>query len=152
MTKAFEKQDVTEMTDKTAVTHAVVGEDHAGSRLDRFLTRQYPGLPRTRLYRIVRKGEVRVNGKRAEIDTRLMLGDSVRLPPVRATAPEPGQGEPGRGETGQGEPGVTATAASSTDVKSASAVASGGCDGEVQRLAEKFLMLRMEKGGTRWRC
>ena len=111
MTKAFEKQDVTEMTDKTAVTHAVVGEDHAGSRLDRFLTRQYPGLPRTRLYRIVRKGEVRVNGKRAEIDTRLMLGDSVRLPPVRATAPEPGQGEPGRGETGQGEPGVTATAA-----------------------------------------
>ncbi len=83
------------MTDKTAVTHAVVGEDHAGSRLDRFLTRQYPGLPRTRLYRIVRKGEVRVNGKRAEIDTRLMLGDSVRLPPVRATAPEPGQGEPG---------------------------------------------------------
>ena len=99
------------MTDKTAVTHAVVGEDHAGSRLDRFLTRQYPGLPRTRLYRIVRKGEVRVNGKRAEIDTRLMLGDSVRLPPVRATAPEPGQGEPGRGETGQGELGVTATAA-----------------------------------------
>ena len=95
MTKAFEKQDVTEMTEKTAVTHAVVGEDHAGSRLDRFLTRQYPGLPRTRLYRIVRKGEVRVNGKRAEIDTRLVLGDSVRLPPVRATAAEPAQGEPG---------------------------------------------------------
>jgi len=105
MTKAFEKQDVTEMTEKTAVTHALVGEDHAGSRLDRFLTRQYPGLPRTRLYRIVRKGEVRVNGKRAEIDTRLMLGDSVRLPPVRPTAPEPGQGE-----TGQGETGATASA------------------------------------------
>ena len=100
MTKAFEKQDVTEMTEKTAVTHALVGEDHAGSRLDRFLTRQYPGLPRTRLYRIVRKGEVRVNGKRAEIDTRLMLGDSVRLPPVRPTAPEPGQGETAQGETG----------------------------------------------------
>ncbi len=93
------------MTEKTAVTHALVGEDHAGSRLDRFLTRQYPGLPRTRLYRIVRKGEVRVNGKRAEIDTRLMLGDSVRLPPVRPTAPEPGQGE-----TGQGETGATASA------------------------------------------
>ena len=88
------------MTEKTAVTHALVGEDHAGSRLDRFLTRQYPGLPRTRLYRIVRKGEVRVNGKRAEIDTRLMLGDSVRLPPVRPTAPEPGQGETAQGETG----------------------------------------------------
>ena len=88
------------MTEKTAVTHALVGEDHAGSRLDRFLTRQYPGLPRTRLYRIARKGEVRVNGKRAEIDTRLMLGDSVRLPPVRPTAPEPGQGETAQGETG----------------------------------------------------
>jgi 23S rRNA pseudouridine955/2504/2580 synthase len=104
MTKAFEKQDVTEMTEKTAVTHAVVGEDHAGSRLDRFLTRQYPGLPRTRLYRIVRKGEVRVNGKRAEIDTRLVLGDSVRLPPVRATAAEPAQGEPGAASSAPAAP------------------------------------------------
>ena len=104
MTKAFEKQDVTEMTEKTAVTHAVVGEDHAGSRLDRFLTRQYPGLPRTRLYRIVRKGEVRVNGKRAEIDTRLVLGDSVRLPPVRATAAEPVHGEPGAASSAPAAP------------------------------------------------
>ncbi|MCE2873760.1 MAG: hypothetical protein LW605_08390, partial [Xanthomonadales bacterium] len=92
------------MTEKTAVTHAVVGEDHAGSRLDRFLTRQYPGLPRTRLYRIVRKGEVRVNGKRAEIDTRLVLGDSVRLPPVRATAAEPAQGEPGAASSAPAAP------------------------------------------------
>jgi 23S rRNA pseudouridine955/2504/2580 synthase len=104
MTKAFEKQDVTEMTEKTAVTHAVVGEDYAGSRLDRFLTRQYPGLPRTRLYRIVRKGEVRVNGKRAEIDTRLVLGDSVRLPPVRATAAEPVHGEPGAASSAPAAP------------------------------------------------
>ena len=104
MTKAFEKQDVTEMTEKTAVTHALVGEDHAGSRLDRFLTRQYPGLPRTRLYRIVRKGEVRVNGKRAEIDTRLVLGDSVRLPPVRATAAEPVHGEPGAASSASAAP------------------------------------------------
>lgn len=108
MTKAFEKQDVTEMTEKTAVTHAVVGEDHAGSRLDRFLTRQYPGLPRTRLYRIVRKGEVRVNGKRAEIDTRLVLGDSVRLPPVRATAAEPAQGEPGAASSAPAAPARSA--------------------------------------------
>jgi 23S rRNA pseudouridine955/2504/2580 synthase len=88
MTKAFEKQDVTEKTEKAAVVQAQIGEDDAGSRLDRFLTRRYPGLPRTRLYRIVRKGEVRVNGKRADIDTRLVLGDTVRLPPVRATAPD----------------------------------------------------------------
>jgi 23S rRNA pseudouridine955/2504/2580 synthase len=82
----------------------VVGEDYAGSRLDRFLTRQYPGLPRTRLYRIVRKGEVRVNGKRAEIDTRLVLGDSVRLPPVRATAAEPVHGEPGAASSAPAAP------------------------------------------------
>ena len=87
MTKPPEKQDLTETTGKSAVKQVVVGEDDAGSRLDRFLTRQYPGVPRTRLYRIVRKGEVRVNGKRAAIDTRLASGDTVRLPPVRALAP-----------------------------------------------------------------
>lgn len=97
MTKALEKQDVTETTGKPAVVQAEIGEDDAGSRLDRFLTRRYPGVPRTRLYRIVRKGEVRVNGKRADIDTRLVLGDVVRLPPVRATAPadEGGERSPG---------------------------------------------------------
>lgn len=102
MTKALEKQDVTEKTGKASVVQAEIGEDDAGSRLDRFLTRRYPGVPRTRLYRIVRKGEVRVNGKRADIDTRLVLGDTVRLPPVRAMAP--GEGEPGEGEPREGEP------------------------------------------------
>ena len=86
MTKASEKQDLTEMSGKAAVKQAVVGEDDVGTRLDKFLARQYPGVPRTRLFRIVRKGEVRVNGKRAAIDTRLAPGDTVRLPPVRATA------------------------------------------------------------------
>ena len=102
MTKALEKQDVTEKTEKAAVVQAEIGEDDAGSRLDRFLTRRYPGVPRTRLYRIVRKGEVRVNGKRADIDTRLALGDTVRLPPVRATAP--GDTDPGAGAPVPGAP------------------------------------------------
>lgn len=110
MTKASEKQDLTETSGKTAVKQAVVGEDDAGTRLDKFLARQYPGVPRTRLFRIVRKGEVRVNGKRAAIDTRLAAGDTVRLPPVRTEAP----GEEGPGDTSvggaSGTPGGTATA------------------------------------------
>ena len=87
MTKPSEKQHLTETSGKTAVKQAVIGEDDAGTRLDKFLAKQYPTVPRTRLFRIVRKGEVRVNGKRAAIDTRLVSGDTVRLPPVRAEAP-----------------------------------------------------------------
>ncbi|MFO1427146.1 MAG: RluA family pseudouridine synthase [Steroidobacteraceae bacterium] len=68
------------------VRHVVVGEDHAGVRLDRFLGQQYPGVPRSRLFRIVRKGEVRVNGRRAGPEQRLANGDDVRLPPVRPEA------------------------------------------------------------------
>ena len=79
----MEKQGLTNKSEQTAVRRVTVGEDDAGSRLDRFLTRQYPEVPRSRLFRIVRKGEVRVNGKRADIDTRLTSGDEVRLPPVR---------------------------------------------------------------------
>jgi 23S rRNA pseudouridine955/2504/2580 synthase len=100
MTKASEKQHLTETSGKTAVKQAVVGEDDAGTRLDKFLARQYAGVPRTRLFRIVRKGEVRVNGKRAAIDTRLAAGDTVRLPPVRALAP----GEEGGDDTSAGGP------------------------------------------------
>jgi 23S rRNA pseudouridine955/2504/2580 synthase len=113
MTKPPEKQDLTETTGKSAVKQVVVGEDDAGSRLDRFLTRQYPGVPRTRLFRIVRKGEVRVNGKRAAIDTRLASGDTVRLPPVRALAPGEEGADDGAaggrtGATGAGAAGVGA--------------------------------------------
>ena len=86
MTKPMEKQGVTSKSGQTAVRHLTIGEDDAGTRLDKFLTRQYPDVPRTRLFRIVRKGEVRVNGKRADVDTRLLLGDDVRLPPVRLEA------------------------------------------------------------------
>ena len=85
----MEKQGLTNKSEQTTVRHVTVGEDDAGTRLDRFLTRQYPEVPKSRLFRIVRKGEVRVNGKRAGIDTRLALGDEVRLPPVRLEPLEP---------------------------------------------------------------
>ncbi|MEY2720732.1 MAG: hypothetical protein RL597_177 [Pseudomonadota bacterium] len=85
----MEKQGLTNKSEQTTVRHVTIGEDDAGTRLDRFLTRQYPEVPKSRLFRIVRKGEVRVNGKRAGIDTRLALGDEVRLPPVRLEPLEP---------------------------------------------------------------
>jgi 23S rRNA pseudouridine955/2504/2580 synthase len=68
-----------------------VGVDEAseGQRLDNFLMRTLKGVPKTHVYRIIRSGEVRVNKGRAAADTRLALGDQIRLPPVRVSAPEP---------------------------------------------------------------
>ncbi|UUX96807.1 RluA family pseudouridine synthase [Aquabacterium sp. J223] len=58
-----------------------------GQRLDNFLLRQLKGVPKTHVYRLIRSGEVRVNKGRAAADTRLALGDEVRIPPVRVAAP-----------------------------------------------------------------
>jgi 23S rRNA pseudouridine955/2504/2580 synthase len=63
------------------------GSDSEGQRLDNFLLRELAGIPRSRVYRLLRKGEVRVNGKRKQADYRLAADDEVRLPPVRAAAP-----------------------------------------------------------------
>jgi 23S rRNA pseudouridine955/2504/2580 synthase len=59
------------------------GTASAGQRLDNFLLRELAGLPRSRVYRLLRKGEVRVNGKRKQADYRLAADDEVRLPPLR---------------------------------------------------------------------
>ena len=71
------------------VTHHTV-VDHAGQRLDNFLTRHLKGVPRSRVYAMVRKGEVRVNGGRARPHTRLAAGDVVRVPPHRPFEPRGG--------------------------------------------------------------
>ena len=60
-----------------------VDEDCAGQRLDNFLLRQFKGVPKTHVYRIIRSGEVRVNMARASADSRVVAGDAVRLPPIR---------------------------------------------------------------------
>jgi 23S rRNA pseudouridine955/2504/2580 synthase len=74
------------------VRHLEVDAEAAGTRLDQFLMRLLPSVPRSRIFRIVRKGEVRVNGKRAGPEHRLQERDTVRVPPVRVEAePEPGQ-------------------------------------------------------------
>ena len=82
-------------TPARARTETVTAED-AGQRLDNFLLRRLKGVPKSRVYRIVRKGEVRVNKSRAKPAQRLADGDLVRIPPVRMgpesppAAPRPG--------------------------------------------------------------
>jgi 23S rRNA pseudouridine955/2504/2580 synthase len=66
-----------------AVQRVNVDEGGAGQRLDNFLLRLLKGVPKTHVYRVIRSGEVRVNRGRASADTRLALGDEVRVPPVR---------------------------------------------------------------------
>jgi 23S rRNA pseudouridine955/2504/2580 synthase len=66
-----------------AVQHVVVDEASEGQRLDNFLVKLLKGVPKTHVYRVIRSGEVRVNKGRAGADTRLALGDEVRVPPVR---------------------------------------------------------------------
>jgi len=66
-----------------AVRRVTVDEGSAGQRLDNFLLRELKGVPKTHVYRVIRAGEVRVNKGRAQADTRLELGDEVRVPPVR---------------------------------------------------------------------
>lgn len=74
---------MTETPPREGVKQVLVDPDRDGQRLDNFLLGQLKGAPRSLIYRIVRAGEVRVNGKRAKPDTRLQGGDRVRIPPVR---------------------------------------------------------------------
>lgn len=67
------------------VQTVTASENDAGQRLDNFLVRQLKGVPKTHVYRIIRSGEVRVNKGRAGADTRLQMGDVVRIPPVRVS-------------------------------------------------------------------
>lgn len=60
----------------------VVDEASEGQRVDNFLLRKLKGVPKSKIYRIIRKGEVRVNKKRCKPDTKLSLSDSVRIPPI----------------------------------------------------------------------
>ncbi|KNZ31818.1 MAG: ribosomal large subunit pseudouridine synthase C [Methylibium sp. NZG] len=60
-----------------------IDEGSEGQRLDNFLVKLLKGVPKSHVYRVIRSGEVRVNKGRAGADTKLALGDEVRVPPVR---------------------------------------------------------------------
>ncbi|MBR0753611.1 RluA family pseudouridine synthase [Bradyrhizobium jicamae] len=72
----------------TKVQTVVVTADEDNMRVDRFLEARFPGLSFSHIQRIVRKGELRVNGKRADSKDRLEEGQSVRIPPLKLDAPK----------------------------------------------------------------
>jgi 23S rRNA pseudouridine955/2504/2580 synthase len=74
----------------TAVQSVLVTPDENGMRVDRFLEGRFPGLSFSHIQRIVRKGELRVNGKRADSKDRLEEGQTVRIPPLKLDAPKGG--------------------------------------------------------------
>lgn len=64
-----------------------IDEDRAGQRIDNFLMACFRGVPKSRVYSMLRKGEVRVNKGRIKANYRLQTGDAVRIPPVRMAEP-----------------------------------------------------------------
>src|SRR5690606_8555284 len=74
---------------RPAVRVLEVGEAADGQRLDNFLHARLKGAPKSLVYRIIRSGEVRVNGKRAKAESRLAAGDAVRVPPLRLADSDP---------------------------------------------------------------
>ena len=79
------------MSDSPAVQIVEIDEASEGQRVDNFLLKTLKGVPKSHLYRVIRAGEVRVNKKRVQADSRLVLGDLVRIPPIRVAlaAPRP---------------------------------------------------------------
>ena len=75
---------------KDAVNRLAVDEAGAGQRVDNFLLRVLKGVPKSHIYRILRSGEVRVNRLRVKPDVRLVLGDELRIPPIRTGLPTAG--------------------------------------------------------------
>ncbi|MBS0575973.1 MAG: RluA family pseudouridine synthase [Proteobacteria bacterium] len=78
----------------SGVRTATVPDDREGQRLDNFLLGQLKGAPRSLIYKLVRSGQVRINGKRAKPDSRLEGGDLVRIPPVALNAAQPASAAP----------------------------------------------------------
>lgn len=68
---------------KTGVRHAKAGPRESGQRIDNFLMRELPGVPKSHVYRLLRSGQVRINGGRAKPERKLEEGDEIRIPPVR---------------------------------------------------------------------
>jgi len=71
------------------VSFALIDADQAGQRLDNFLMARLKGVPKSRIYNIIRKGEVRVNKGRSKPEYKLLAGDSIRIPPIRVSDEKP---------------------------------------------------------------
>lgn len=77
-----DKQALAEAARRVEVRRLTIADDYAGQRLDNFLAHEMKGVPRGHIYRLLRTGQVRVNGGRRKPDYRIEAGDELRLPPV----------------------------------------------------------------------
>ena len=75
---------MTSRTQQVEVSRSAVGQ-----RLDNYLLRMWKGVPRSHIYRLIREGQVRVNGSRSRVHRKLATGDIIRLPPIRTAAKAP---------------------------------------------------------------
>lgn len=82
---------MTDQATTTGVRLLDIDANSDGQRVDNFLLRELKGVPKSRIYRLLRKGEVRVNKGRVKAEYRLQSGDQVRIPPIRMSADEPGE-------------------------------------------------------------
>jgi 23S rRNA pseudouridine955/2504/2580 synthase len=118
-----------------------VPEDRDGQRLDNFLLGQLKGAPRSLVYKLVRSGQVRVNGGRAKAERRLEGGDEVRIPPLRLA--EPGdKGTPAKGLLEAMEASIVFEDARLLAVNKPSGVASHGGSGISFGVIETLRALR----------
>ena len=118
-----------------------VPDDRAGQRQDNFLLGQLKGAPKSLVYKIVRSGQVRVNGGRAKAETRLEGGDEVRIPPVRLTGPGE-KGTPARGLLEAMEASIVFEDARLLAISKPSGVASHGGSGISFGVIETLRALR----------
>lgn len=88
------RPNLPKIVNSTSVNYLEAGENESGQRLDNFLLTRLRGVPKSRIYRIIRKGEVRVNGGRCNPATRLKTGDRIRIPPIRAAAQNQARANP----------------------------------------------------------
>ena len=105
-----------------------VPDDREGQRLDNFLLGQLKGAPRSLVYKLVRSGQVRVNGGRAKAERKLEAGDEVRIPPVRLDAPAD-KGTPAKGLLAAMEASIVFEDARLLAINKPSGVASHGGSG-----------------------
>jgi 23S rRNA pseudouridine955/2504/2580 synthase len=85
-----EGADASNLAQATSVQTIAVAPDESGMRVDRFLEARFPGLSFSHIQRVIRKGELRVNGRRVDGKDRLETGQSVRVPPLKLDTPKPG--------------------------------------------------------------
>lgn len=82
----YHRPIMNDSTSRPRVNLVQIGDEQAGQRIDNFLLTQMKGVPKSHVYRILRTGQVRLNGGRIPASRRLAAGDVVRMPPVRTGA------------------------------------------------------------------